>query len=39
MFPMTQTAEDLMMGAPSAATARQLAELHIQLSRPAAKRP
>jgi aspartyl-tRNA synthetase len=39
MFPMTQTAEDLMMGAPSEATARQLAELHIQLSRPAAKRP
>jgi aspartyl-tRNA synthetase len=39
MFPMTQTAEDLMMGAPSKATARQLAELHIKLSRPAAKRP
>ena len=33
MFPMTQTAEDLLMGAPSDASARQLRELHIQ-SRP-----
>ena len=30
-FPMNQRAEDLMMGAPGAVTAKQLDELHIQL--------
>ncbi len=29
-FPMTQKAEDLMMGAPSAVSAKQLRELHIR---------
>ncbi|RZF66407.1 aspartate--tRNA ligase [Sphingomonas populi] len=29
-FPMTQKAEDLMMGAPNFATAKQLKELHIK---------
>ena len=29
-FPMTQKAEDLMMGAPSAVTLKQLRELHIR---------
>jgi aspartyl-tRNA synthetase len=31
LFPMTQKAEDLMMGAPAPATARQLRELHIRV--------
>ena len=31
VFPMTQKAEDLMMGAPNVATAKQLRELHIRL--------
>ncbi len=31
VFPMTQKAEDLMMGAPAPATARQLRELHIRV--------
>jgi aspartyl-tRNA synthetase len=31
LFPMNQRAEDLLMGAPSRATARQLKELHIKL--------
>jgi len=30
-FPMTQNAEDLLMGAPSPVTEKQLRELHIQL--------
>ncbi len=30
LFPMNQRAEDLMMGAPSGATAKQLRELHIR---------
>jgi len=30
LFPMNQRAEDLMMGAPSEATAKQLRELHIR---------
>ena len=34
MFPMNQKAEDLMMGAPSEATAKQLEELHIPLDLP-----
>ncbi|HZQ13193.1 MAG TPA: aspartate--tRNA ligase, partial [Pseudolabrys sp.] len=34
LFPMNQKAEDLMMGAPSEATAKQLKELHIRLDVP-----
>jgi len=34
LFPMNQKAEDLMMGAPSEATPRQLRELHIRLDLP-----
>ena len=34
VFPMNQKAEDLMMNAPSAATAQQLRELHIRLVEP-----
>jgi aspartyl-tRNA synthetase len=34
LFPMNQRAEDLMMGAPSEATAKQLRELHIRLALP-----
>ncbi|MCS6985963.1 MAG: aspartate--tRNA ligase [Sphingomonadaceae bacterium] len=33
-FPMNQRAEDLMMGAPSEVTARQLEELHIRVVPP-----
>jgi aspartyl-tRNA synthetase len=36
-FPMNQQAEDLLMGAPSEATQKQLRELNIQLSPSAAK--
>lgn len=32
-FPMNQKAEDLLMGAPSEATEKQLRELHIRLAR------
>jgi aspartyl-tRNA synthetase len=33
-FPMTQNAEDLLMGAPAPASSRQLKELHVQISEP-----
>jgi aspartyl-tRNA synthetase len=36
MFPMNQQAEDLLMGAPSEVTAKQLSELHIRLNLPQA---
>ncbi|QAY79239.1 aspartate--tRNA ligase [Sphingosinicella sp. BN140058] len=35
LFPMNQRAEDLMMGAPSEVTAKQLRELHIRIVEPA----
>ncbi|MGA9850108.1 MAG: amino acid--tRNA ligase-related protein, partial [Roseiarcus sp.] len=34
LFPMNQRAEDLLMGAPSPATVKQLRELHIRLNLP-----
>ncbi len=34
LFPMNQRAEDLLMGAPSNVTAKQLRELHIRLNMP-----
>jgi aspartyl-tRNA synthetase len=36
-FPMNQRAEDLLMGAPSEVTTKQLRELHIRLSLPDSK--
>ena len=36
LFPMNQRAEDLLMGAPSVATPKQLRELHIRLNLPEA---
>jgi len=36
-FPMNQQAEDLLMGAPSEVTTKQLRELHIRLSLPEKK--
>ncbi|MDE2466382.1 MAG: aspartate--tRNA ligase, partial [Alphaproteobacteria bacterium] len=36
MFPMNQQAQDLMMGAPSPVSARQLKELHIRIVTPEA---
>jgi aspartyl-tRNA synthetase len=33
-FPMTQNAEDLLMGAPSPVSEKQLRELHIQIRDP-----
>jgi aspartyl-tRNA synthetase len=36
-FPMTQNAEDLLMGAPSPASDKQLRELHIQVVLPKRK--
>ncbi len=37
MFPMNQQAEDLLMGAPSEVTPKQLKELHIKLDLPKPK--
>jgi aspartyl-tRNA synthetase len=37
LFPMNQRAEDLLMGAPSMVSAKQLRELHIKLNLPDAK--
>jgi aspartyl-tRNA synthetase len=34
LFPMNQRAEDLLMGAPSDVSAKQLRELHIRLNLP-----
>jgi aspartyl-tRNA synthetase len=34
LFPMNQQAQDLMMGAPSEVTAKQLKELHIRVVPP-----
>jgi aspartyl-tRNA synthetase len=34
MFPMNQQAQDLMMGAPSPVSAKQLRELHIRVVTP-----
>ncbi len=39
MFPMNQKAEDLMMGAPSEVTPKQLRELHIRVVMPEAGKP
>jgi aspartyl-tRNA synthetase len=38
MFPMNQQAQDLLMGAPSEVTPKQLRELHIRLAVPEQKR-
>ena len=35
LFPMNQRAEDLLMGAPSEATTKQLRELHMRVNLPA----
>jgi aspartyl-tRNA synthetase len=37
LFPMNQQAQDLLMGAPSSPTAKQLRELHIRLNLPETK--
>jgi aspartyl-tRNA synthetase len=37
LFPMNQRAEDLLMGAPSTVTPKQLRELHIRLNLPETK--
>jgi aspartyl-tRNA synthetase len=37
LFPMNQRAEDLLMGAPSEVTPKQLKELHIRLVQPEKK--
>ena len=33
-FPLNQNAQDLLMGAPTEASAKQLSELHIKLDLP-----
>jgi aspartyl-tRNA synthetase len=33
-FPLNQTAQDLLMGAPAEADAARLAELHLRVVRP-----
>ncbi|MBI3986249.1 MAG: aspartate--tRNA ligase [Lentisphaerae bacterium] len=38
-FPMNQRAQDLMMGAPSTVTEKQLRELHLRLRLPPEKQP
>jgi aspartyl-tRNA synthetase len=37
LVPMNQQAQDLLMGAPSEATPKQLRELHLRLNLPEAK--
>ncbi|HEY1632160.1 MAG TPA: aspartate--tRNA ligase [Rhizomicrobium sp.] len=37
MFPLTQQGQDLLMGAPSEVTEKQLKELHIRVMKPEAK--
>ena len=37
LFPMNQRAEDLLLGAPSTVTAKQLRELHLKLNMPEPK--
>ena len=37
VFPMTQKAEDLMMGAPNFATERQMKELNLRSTAPVTK--
>ena len=37
LFPMNQKAEDLMMGAPSTVSTKQLRELHIRCVEPVKK--
>jgi len=37
LFPMNQQAEDLLMGAPSEASPRQLRELHLRVNLPEKK--
>ncbi|MGE3150646.1 MAG: aspartate--tRNA ligase [Pseudorhodoplanes sp.] len=39
LFPMNQKAEDLLMGAPSEVSAKQLRELHIRLNLPQSAKP
>ena len=39
LFPMNQQAQDLLMGAPSDATSKQLRELHLRLNLPEVKKP
>ncbi len=39
LFPMNQQAQDLLMGAPSDPSPKQLRELHLRLNLPEAKKP
>jgi aspartyl-tRNA synthetase len=34
LFPMNQRAEDILMGAPSEATPKQMRELHLRVNAP-----